>query len=101
MTHGTSCKMEINRFNALKCVIICSNVHIVLKCVTVLKLVNVFLLSGAFVLPFMIMLFVTGIPLFFLESAFGQYASSGVISIWKASPIFQGIVQCHLFDIMF
>lgn len=47
-------------------------------------------LAGAFVLPFMIMLFVTGMPLFFLESAFGQYANSGVISIWKASPIFQG-----------
>ena len=51
---------------------------------------------GAFVLPFMIMLFVTGIPLFFLESAFGQYASSGVISIWKASPIFQGKFQIIL-----
>ena len=44
-------------------------------------------------LPFIIMLGVAGIPLFFLETAFGQFASSGVISIWKASPIFQGTVE--------
>ena len=50
-----------------------------------------FIPPGAFVLPFMLMLVITGIPLFFLESSFGQYASSGVISIWKASPIFTGM----------
>ena len=46
---------------------------------------------GAFVLPYLIMLVVTGIPLFFLETAFGQYSSSGVIGIWNAVPLFQGI----------
>ena len=51
------------------------------------------MVAGAFVLPFMLMLVITGIPLFFLESSFGQYASSGVISIWKASPIFTGKVN--------
>ncbi|XP_021377302.1 sodium- and chloride-dependent glycine transporter 1-like isoform X1 [Mizuhopecten yessoensis] len=47
--------------------------------------------AGAFLIPFIIMLFVTGIPLVFMELSFGQYGSSGVVSIWKASPIFQGI----------
>ncbi|XP_060076986.1 sodium- and chloride-dependent glycine transporter 1-like [Ylistrum balloti] len=47
--------------------------------------------AGAFLIPFIIMLFVTGIPLVFMELSFGQYASSGVVSIWKASPIFQGV----------
>ena len=36
------------------------------------------------------MLGLIGLPLFFLESSFGQYANSGVISIWKASPLFKG-----------
>jgi len=47
--------------------------------------------SGAFLIPFVIMLFVTGIPLVYLELSFGQFASSGVVSIWKASPLFQGM----------
>ncbi|WAR04563.1 SC6A9-like protein, partial [Mya arenaria] len=45
--------------------------------------------AGAFLIPFIIMLFVTGIPLVYLELSFGQFASSGVVSIWKASPLFQ------------
>jgi solute carrier family 6 amino acid transporter-like protein 5/7/9/14 len=47
--------------------------------------------GGAFLIPFMCMLFITGIPLVFMELSFGQYASSGVVSIWKVSPIFQGV----------
>ena len=54
------------------------------------------IVTGAFLLPFLIMLVLTGIPLFFLESAFGQYASSGVISIWKASPLFSGKLYFNL-----
>lgn len=47
--------------------------------------------GGVFLLPFCAMLFITGIPLVYLELSFGQYASSGVVSIWKVSPIFQGV----------
>lgn len=36
------------------------------------------------------MLVVTGIPLFFLESAFGQFCSQGPINTWRAVPILQG-----------
>lgn len=36
------------------------------------------------------MVIFAGFPMMFLEFAFGQYASQGVVSIWKASPIFQG-----------
>ena len=50
---------------------------------------------GAFVLPFLIMLVFTGIPLFFLETAFGQYASNGVVNIWKAVPLCQGRHTLH------
>lgn len=37
------------------------------------------------------MLLFVGIPLFFLELSFGQYASEGPVTIWKVSPIFTGI----------
>ncbi|KAI0240679.1 Sodium- and chloride-dependent glycine transporter 1 [Lamellibrachia satsuma] len=47
--------------------------------------------GGAFLFPFIFMLGVLGLPLLFLETAFGQFASTGVVSIWKASPIFKGI----------
>ncbi|XP_040358147.2 sodium- and chloride-dependent glycine transporter 1 isoform X1 [Ixodes scapularis] len=47
--------------------------------------------GGAFLIPYSIMLFFVGLPLFFLELSFGQYASEGPITIWKISPLFQGI----------
>ncbi|KAK2165546.1 hypothetical protein NP493_1360g00015 [Ridgeia piscesae] len=37
------------------------------------------------------MLTMVGLPLFYLELAFGQYASLGPITIWKASPLFKGV----------
>ena len=58
--------------------------------ITLANIMFLFITIGAFVLPFLLMLVVTGIPLFFLETAFGQYASCGVVSIWKAAPLFQG-----------
>ncbi|KAH9504501.1 Sodium- and chloride-dependent glycine transporter 2 [Bulinus truncatus] len=47
--------------------------------------------GGAFLIPFVVMLFITGIPMVFLELSFGQFASSGVVSIWSVSPLFQGV----------
>lgn len=37
------------------------------------------------------MLAFAGLPLFFLEMAFGQYGSLGPISVWAAMPIFKGL----------
>lgn len=47
--------------------------------------------AGAFLIPFVVMLFVTGIPLVYLELSFGQFSSSGVVSVWRAAPLFQGV----------
>lgn len=47
--------------------------------------------GGAFLIPYVIMLLFVGFPLFFLELAFGQFASEGPITIWKISPLFQGV----------
>uniref|UniRef100_A0A8D0CS76 Transporter n=1 Tax=Sander lucioperca TaxID=283035 RepID=A0A8D0CS76_SANLU len=47
--------------------------------------------GGAFLIPYFVMLVLAGIPLFFLESAFGQFCSQGPINIWRAVPILQGV----------
>ena len=47
--------------------------------------------GGAFLIPYTVMLITVGIPLFFMELSFGQYASEGPITIWKICPLFTGI----------
>uniref|UniRef100_A0A8C0BL10 Transporter n=1 Tax=Buteo japonicus TaxID=224669 RepID=A0A8C0BL10_9AVES len=59
--------------------------------------------GGAFLIPYLIFLFTCGIPLFFLETALGQYTSQGGVTAWrKICPIFEGIgyasqvIECYL-----
>jgi len=47
--------------------------------------------GGAFLIPFVIMLFVIGIPMFFMELCWGQFASLGPIAIWSMSPLMKGL----------
>ena len=37
------------------------------------------------------MLVFCGMPLVFMELAFGQFASLGPITVWKAAPLFKGV----------
>ncbi|PIK49656.1 putative sodium- and chloride-dependent neutral and basic amino acid transporter B(0+) isoform X5, partial [Apostichopus japonicus] len=46
--------------------------------------------GGAFLIPYAIMLFFAGLPLFFLEVSFGQYSSLGPITAWRAVPLMKG-----------
>lgn len=48
------------------------------------------LLSGAFLIPYTLMLALAGLPLFFMECSLGQFASLGPVSIWRILPLFQG-----------
>ncbi|CAH1787244.1 unnamed protein product [Owenia fusiformis] len=48
--------------------------------------------GGAFLLPFLVMLMLVGIPLMFMELAFGQFASLGPVAIFQRfCPLFQGV----------
>lgn len=54
--------------------------------------------SGAFLVPYLIMLFVCGIPLFFLESCLGQFSSTGCLTIFRLAPLFKGIIHSLIFS---
>ncbi|KAJ7997922.1 hypothetical protein DPEC_G00217200 [Dallia pectoralis] len=48
--------------------------------------------GGAFFIPYLIFLFTCGIPVFFLETALGQFTSEGGVTCWrKISPLFEGV----------
>lgn len=46
--------------------------------------------GGAFLVPYLLMLFLCGIPLFFMEIIIGQFTSTGCIEMFRLSPIFKG-----------
>ncbi|XP_038055565.1 sodium- and chloride-dependent glycine transporter 1-like [Patiria miniata] len=47
--------------------------------------------GGAFLLPYVIMMLVVGMPVFFLEMAMGQFSSLGCLNVWKCTPIAKGL----------
>lgn len=47
--------------------------------------------AGAFLVPYLIMYLLGGLPLFYLELALGQYQRVGCISVWKRiCPLLKG-----------
>ena len=52
---------------------------------------NIFIFSGAFLIPFFIMLILCGVPLLYMEMAVGQFTQQGPIgALAKLCPILKG-----------
>ncbi|XP_049528168.1 sodium-dependent nutrient amino acid transporter 1-like isoform X4 [Dermacentor silvarum] len=47
--------------------------------------------GGAFLIPYFILLFIVGKPVYFLELAIGQFSGRGVVQTWECVPGFKGI----------
>ncbi|XP_049589058.1 sodium- and chloride-dependent neutral and basic amino acid transporter B(0+)-like [Syngnathus scovelli] len=47
--------------------------------------------GGAFLIAYLTMLVLFGTPLYFLESAVGQFSSQGAVNVWRAVPLLQGV----------
>ncbi|XP_064407894.1 sodium- and chloride-dependent creatine transporter 1 isoform X2 [Latimeria chalumnae] len=52
--------------------------------------------GGAFLIPYIILALVAGIPLFFMEMALGQFLKAGGINIWNIVPLFKGLGYASL-----
>lgn len=61
-----------------------------------------FLPSGAFLVPYGVMLVVGGIPLFYMELALGQFNRKGAITCWgRLVPLFKGkSLPCNTLKIL-
>lgn len=47
--------------------------------------------GGAFLIPYVIVLFIIGKPMYYLETFLGQFTSQSSIKIWEINPAFRGV----------
>ncbi|VDP32044.1 unnamed protein product [Soboliphyme baturini] len=47
--------------------------------------------GGAFLIPYIICLFLCGVPLFFMEVSIGQFTSRSAATMWSICPLFKGV----------
>ncbi|XP_037076901.1 sodium- and chloride-dependent glycine transporter 2-like, partial [Pollicipes pollicipes] len=47
--------------------------------------------GGAFLIPYVIILFLVGKPMYLMETAIGQYSQLGPVSMWKMAPVMKGV----------
>jgi len=47
--------------------------------------------GGAFLIPYIVMNILAGVPLFLSEMSIGQFSSSGAVNVWRLCPLFRGM----------
>ncbi|XP_049616193.1 sodium- and chloride-dependent betaine transporter [Syngnathus scovelli] len=58
--------------------------------------------GGVFLIPYFLFLAFGGIPIFFLETALGQYTSQSTVTAWrKICPMFQGVGVASLIIVIY
>lgn len=54
--------------------------------------------GGAFLIPYFVVLFLIGKPVYFMELAIGQFVSKSHVKVWKCVPALKGIGVAQLFS---
>lgn len=57
--------------------------------------------GGVFLIPYMLIVIVGGIPIFFLEIALGQFMKAGSINVWNIAPLFKGLGYASMVIVFF
>ena len=55
--------------------------------------VSCFVFPAVFFIPYAIMLFFVGMPIFFMELTLGQFSGNSALTCWDFAPIFKGMVH--------
>lgn len=55
--------------------------------------------GGAFLIPYVIVLFIIGKPMYYLEMFLGQFTSQSSVKIWEINPAFRGMCDANHFDV--
>lgn len=53
--------------------------------------------SGAFLIPFVVMITLCGFPLYFLEYSLAKFSGKGPYKIWDICPLFRGKFKVRVF----
>ncbi|KAH0540477.1 sodium-dependent nutrient amino acid transporter 1-like [Cotesia glomerata] len=56
--------------------------------------------GGAFLIPYIIVLFLVGKPFYYLEMIMGQFTSRSSVKIWAAVPGFHGVGWAQMFSML-
>ncbi|XP_024915349.1 sodium- and chloride-dependent creatine transporter 1 [Cynoglossus semilaevis] len=57
--------------------------------------------GGVFLIPYLLIVFAGGIPIFFLEIALGQFMKAGSINVWNIAPLFKGLGYASMVIVFF
>ncbi|XP_067408492.1 sodium- and chloride-dependent creatine transporter 1 [Emydura macquarii macquarii] len=47
--------------------------------------------GGVFLIPYLLIALLGGVPIFFLEISLGQFMKAGSINVWNVAPLFKGL----------